>query len=68
MTSTPQYITERGPDSLAAAASRHLWMHFTRHSVYEEGGHVPVIVKGDGAYVWDDQGRKYLDGFFYGKC
>ena len=62
MTSTPQYITERGPDSLAAAASRHLWMHFTRHSVYEEGGHVPVIVKGDGAYVWDDQGRKYLDG------
>jgi adenosylmethionine-8-amino-7-oxononanoate aminotransferase len=37
-------------------------MHFTRHSVYYEGGHVPIIVKGDGCYIWDDQGRKYFDG------
>jgi adenosylmethionine-8-amino-7-oxononanoate aminotransferase len=37
-------------------------MHFTRHSTYEEGGHVPVITRGDGAYIWDDQGKKYLDG------
>ncbi len=62
MTSTPQYVTETGPDALADAARDHLWMHFTRHSTYEHGGHVPVIVKGEGAYVWDDQGRKYLDG------
>lgn len=62
MTSTPQYVTEGGPDSLSDAARRHLWMHFTRHSVYEEGGQVPIIVRGEGAYVWDDQGRKYLDG------
>ncbi len=62
MTSTPQYVTESGPDSLSDAARRHLWMHFTRHSVYEEGGQVPIIVRGEGAYVWDDQGRKYLDG------
>ncbi len=62
MTSTPQYVTESGPDPLAEAARDHLWMHFTRHSTYEAGGHVPVIVKGDGAYIWDDQGRKYLDG------
>ena len=62
MTSTPQYVTESGPDALADVARDHLWMHFTRHSTYEEGGHVPIIVKGDGAYIWDDQGRKYLDG------
>jgi len=53
----------------ADAARDHLWMHFTRHSTYETGGApaggpagVPVIVKGEGAYIWDDQGRKYLDG------
>jgi adenosylmethionine-8-amino-7-oxononanoate aminotransferase len=23
---------------------------------------VPIIVKGDGCYIWDDQGRKYFDG------
>ena len=62
MTSTPQYVTETGTDALAETARDHLWMHFTRHSTYEQGGHVPVIVKGDGAYIWDDQGRKYLDG------
>ena len=62
MTSTPQYVTESGYDALAEKARDHLWMHFTRHSVYYEGGHVPIIVKGDGCYVWDDQGRKYFDG------
>lgn len=62
MTSTPQYVSEPGLDSLADSARDHLWMHFTRHSTYEAGGHVPVIVRGDGAYIWDDQGRRYLDG------
>lgn len=62
MTSTPQFVSEPGPDRLADAARRHLWMHFTRHSTYEDGGHVPVIVRGDGAYIYDDQGKKYLDG------
>jgi adenosylmethionine-8-amino-7-oxononanoate aminotransferase len=39
----------------------HLWLHFTRMAGYREGG-APTIVRGDGAYVWDDQGRRYLDG------
>jgi adenosylmethionine-8-amino-7-oxononanoate aminotransferase len=38
-----------------------LWMHFTRMSSYREG-EVPTIVRGEGAYVWDAQGRRYLDG------
>jgi len=62
MTATPQNVTESGYDALADKARDHLWMHFTRHSVYYEGGHVPIIVKGDGCYIWDDQGRKYFDG------
>jgi adenosylmethionine-8-amino-7-oxononanoate aminotransferase len=62
MTTTPQDLTEAGRDSLAESARRHLWMHFTRHSSYADGGHVPVIVRGEGAYVFDDAGRRYLDG------
>ena len=50
MTIDPQFVTEAGDDRLASTAQRHLWMHFTRHSVYESGqGHVPVIVRGEGA-------------------
>ncbi len=62
MTSTPQFVTEPGDDPLADLARRHLWMHFTKHSVYDRGEHVPVIVRGEGAYIWDDQGRRYFDG------
>ena len=63
MTVTQQPITEPGPDELADKAREHLWMHFTRHSPYYDGdGHVPIIVKGEGAYVWDDRGKRYLDG------
>jgi len=65
MTISPQAFSEEGPDRLAERARDHLWMHFTRHSSFDGdpgGGHVPVIVKGDGAYIWDDGGRRYLDG------
>jgi adenosylmethionine-8-amino-7-oxononanoate aminotransferase len=66
MTTTPQLFSEPNDgssrDPLGDRARRHLWMHFTRHSAYEDGGHVPVIVRGEGAYVWDDRGRRYLDG------
>ena len=58
MTTTPQYVTESGSDQLADKARNHLWMHFTRHSTYYEGHHVPIITKGEGAYIWDDQGKR----------
>ena len=47
---------------LQEQAKRHLWMHFTRMGVYEEGGELPVIVRGDGCYVYDEHGKRYLDG------
>ena len=63
MTISPQAFSEEGPDRLAETARDHLWMHFTRHSSFDSGtGHVPVIVRGEGAYIWDDGGRRYLDG------
>jgi len=36
-------------------------MHFTRMGAYRDG-EVPTIVRGDGAYVWDANGKRYLDG------
>jgi adenosylmethionine-8-amino-7-oxononanoate aminotransferase len=46
---------------LQEAAKRHLWMHFTRMSTYATHD-VPVIERGEGPYVWDSKGRRYLDG------
>jgi adenosylmethionine-8-amino-7-oxononanoate aminotransferase len=46
---------------LQEAAKRNLWLHFTRMSAYE-GSDVPVIVRGSGPYVYDNHGKRYLDG------
>ncbi len=46
---------------LQAQAKRHLWMHFTRMGTYADH-EVPVIVRGDGCYVYDEAGKRYLDG------
>ncbi|MET7393593.1 aspartate aminotransferase family protein [Dactylosporangium sp. NPDC005572] len=43
------------------AARDHLWMHFTRLSAYRDAP-VPVIVRGDGPYIYDSNGKRYLDG------
>ena len=63
MTTTPQQVPETAPanDRVAEAARNHLWMHFSRHSTYEDGGTVPVIARGIGPYIWDDRGKRYLD-------
>src|SRR5690348_16277897 len=50
------------------AARDHLWMHFTRHSVFEDradgglGHSVPIITRGEGHRIWDDRGNEYIDG------
>ncbi len=46
---------------LQRAAKDHLWLHFTRHGSYEHGD-VPVMVRGEGAYLFDSAGKRYLDG------
>jgi adenosylmethionine-8-amino-7-oxononanoate aminotransferase len=46
---------------LQQKAKDHLWMHFTRQSVMEDGGGVPIIVKGEGHHIWDSNGKKYFD-------
>jgi adenosylmethionine-8-amino-7-oxononanoate aminotransferase len=46
---------------LQEQAKRHLWMHFTRMGSYANA-EVPVIVRGEGCYVYDEHGKRYLDG------
>lgn len=66
MTSSTQPETTTGTTPLGTdhqdAARDHLWMHFTRQSVYEDGGQVPVIVRGQGHHVYDAAGKEYIDG------
>ncbi|MGZ5342482.1 MAG: aspartate aminotransferase family protein [Solirubrobacterales bacterium] len=56
---TPEQAT--GAD-LQALAKRHLWMHFTRMGSFTEDHEVPIITRGEGCYVYDEHGKRYLDG------
>ena len=59
--------TVRRPDSkirstseLQELARRHLWLHFARMGDYQDAD-IPIIVRGDGCYVEDVNGKRYLD-------
>jgi hypothetical protein len=56
--------TEGNPSAtdLQDAARRHLWMHFTRMGQFGPSHEVPIIERGEGPYVWDSHGKRYLDG------
>lgn len=45
---------------LQRAAHDHLWLHFTRMGGYAESD-LPIIVRGDGCYLEDVNGKRYLD-------
>ncbi|HXY42766.1 MAG TPA: aspartate aminotransferase family protein [Acidimicrobiales bacterium] len=45
-----------------ATARDHLWLHFTRMGAYNEEHPIPVIERGEGPYVYDNHGKRYLDG------
>jgi adenosylmethionine-8-amino-7-oxononanoate aminotransferase len=50
------------PAELQELALKHLWMHFTRMGGYDADHEVPIIARGDGPYVYDIHGKRYLDG------
>ena len=62
MTSWDDSSSEVDARDLSEQARRHLWMHFTRLGSYDSEHEVPVMVRGEGAYVWDQHGKRYLDG------
>src|SRR5215211_5481110 len=60
-TSAPQ-TAKLEAGRLQEEAQRHLWMHFTRMGSFGPEHEVPIIVRGEGCYVWYDHGNRYLDG------
>ncbi len=59
--------TDRLPrdfDTLQKSAREHLWMHFTQMGGYagpDATAEIPIIVRGEGAYIYDARGKRYLD-------
>jgi adenosylmethionine-8-amino-7-oxononanoate aminotransferase len=63
LTDGPSTVTREtgySPAELQRAARDHLWLHFTRMGGYRES-EVPIIVRGDGCYLEDVHGKRYLD-------
>jgi adenosylmethionine-8-amino-7-oxononanoate aminotransferase len=52
-------MSDRTDAALQESAHRNLWMHFTRMSPSHP---IPIIVRGEGVWVWDSHGKRYLDG------
>ena len=50
----------RTPAELRQLAQSHLWGHFSRLDPGDGGA--PIIERGDGCWVWDVEGKRYLDG------
>jgi adenosylmethionine-8-amino-7-oxononanoate aminotransferase len=59
MTTTEQEVPGT-PGPFGAEDTRTLWLHFSRMGDYR-GTPPPVIVRGEGARIFDDRGRSYLD-------
>jgi adenosylmethionine-8-amino-7-oxononanoate aminotransferase len=62
---TPQTVYEAGTSTtsdLQEKARKHLWMHFTRMGAYDDAHEIPIITRGEGSYVYDEHGKRYLDG------
>ena len=50
-------------DELQDLAHRHLLMHFARNGAFGPGGNrLLVLERGEGPYVFDSDGKRYLDG------
>ena len=42
-------------------ARKHLWMHFTDMGYFQKND-IPIMDHGEGCYVYDVNGKKYIDG------
>jgi len=48
-------------EKLQDLARKHLWMHFTDMGYFQKND-IPIMTHGEGCYVYDIKGNKYLDG------
>jgi adenosylmethionine-8-amino-7-oxononanoate aminotransferase len=53
---------QRVDTELQQLARRHLWMHFSRMGAYGPDQEIPIITRAEGCYVYDEHGKRFLDG------
>jgi len=56
---TTEAAVQRRSAGLQETARRHLWRHFAAVGADDE---IPIFVRGEGCYLWDEGGRRHLDG------
>jgi len=61
VTELPHDAACEGPDGLRACAARNLGKHFTRAPAWRNT-EMLIIERSEGCYLWDDRGRRYIDG------
>ncbi|HEX6254768.1 MAG TPA: aspartate aminotransferase family protein [Euzebyales bacterium] len=63
MTSSSEAVGHDQSNSAHTLADGHLWLHFTRTNDWMgPEPSIPVLDRGEGCYVWDVEGHRYLDG------
>ena len=50
---------KHSPTELVELAHKHLWIYFSQ---LKKSGELAVIERGEGSYVFDDKGKRYIDG------
>ncbi|MGE4425178.1 MAG: aspartate aminotransferase family protein [Solirubrobacteraceae bacterium] len=59
--SSDPVVRPSGADGLRRSAQDHLWLHFSARAEFENRP-LPVIASGEGCYLTDVDGKRYLDG------
>jgi adenosylmethionine-8-amino-7-oxononanoate aminotransferase len=52
-------IAKHTPEELVELANKHLWIYFSQ---LQKSGDVAIIERGEGSYVFDNKGKRYIDG------
>jgi adenosylmethionine-8-amino-7-oxononanoate aminotransferase len=58
---TTEATSSRTQDYVARA-QKHLWVHNKQESTLSREGELPILERGEGIYLWDVEGRRYIDG------
>lgn len=54
--------TKHTSHELSERARKNLWLEVTRMGSFSETNEIPIIVRGEGTYLWDAHGKRYFDG------
>jgi adenosylmethionine-8-amino-7-oxononanoate aminotransferase len=52
------FVLPEASEDLQESARKHLWLHFADTGRRQQ---LPIFVRGEGCYVWDAEGKRYLD-------